>query len=98
MFKNKKVISILLTVIMVLTVAIPALAAPVDYGAELTNKPNKTYTQKFTDVPTSHWAFSYIGEMLSLIHIFFGFKSPDKNRSFAFFSVKIWPVPNIFER
>ena len=63
MFKNKKAISILLTVIMVLTVAIPALAAPVDYGAELTNKPNKTYTQKFTDVPTSHWAFSYIGEM-----------------------------------
>ena len=63
MFRNKKIISILLTVIMVLTVAIPALAAPVDYGAELANKPNKSYSQIFTDVPPSHWAFSYIGEM-----------------------------------
>lgn len=63
MFRNKKAISLLLALAMLISAALPAFAAPVNYGDELANQPNKTYTQKFTDVPKSHWAFSYIGEM-----------------------------------
>lgn len=40
-----------------------ASVSAVEYGEEYTNKPTKTYSQKFNDVPTSHWAFSYVGEM-----------------------------------
>ena len=36
----------------------------VDYGEELQNQPNKTYTRTFSDVPESYWAFSYIEEMV----------------------------------
>ena len=38
-------------------------ASAVDYGAEL-NPNEKTYNQTFTDVPTEHWAFEYIGELV----------------------------------
>ena len=56
----KKIISIILTIAM-LAASVSAFA--VNYGEEYTNKPTKTYTQKFDDVPSSHWAFAYIGEM-----------------------------------
>lgn len=56
----KKIISIVLASAM-LTASVSALA--VNYGEEYTNMPAKTYTQKFDDVPSSHWAFAYIGEM-----------------------------------
>lgn len=58
----KKVISMVLTSVMAVS-ALSVSAGAVDYGAEYANQPTKTYTQKFNDVPTSHWAFSYIGEM-----------------------------------
>lgn len=58
----KKVISMILTSVMAVS-ALSVSAGAVDYGAEYVNQPTKTYTQKFNDVPTSHWAFSYIGEM-----------------------------------
>lgn len=58
----KKVISMILTSVMAVS-ALSVSAGAVDYGAEYANQPTKTYTQKFNDVPTSHWAFSYIGEM-----------------------------------
>lgn len=35
----------------------------VEYGEEITNNPEKEYSQTFKDVPASHWAFSYIAEM-----------------------------------
>lgn len=57
----KKLISLILVLAMAISVTIAVSA--VDYGAEYANQPTKTYTQKFDDVPTSHWAFSYIGEM-----------------------------------
>lgn len=66
MRKNKrqqKIISFILASIMLITVAISATAAPVGYGEELSNMPNKNYKQTFKDVPKSHWAFSYIAEM-----------------------------------
>ena len=56
----KKIISIVLASAM-LTASASALA--VEYGEEYTNMPTKTYTQKFDDVSSSHWAFAYIGEM-----------------------------------
>ena len=40
-----------------------AFAAPVSYGSELTNMPNKSYNQIFNDVPKTYWAFDYISEM-----------------------------------
>lgn len=43
----------------------PTSAAVVEYGSELENAPDKSnYWQTFTDVPQSHWAFGYIGEMV----------------------------------
>lgn len=57
----KKLISIILTLTMVLSLSISVGA--VEYGEELKNQPSKTYTQKFSDVPKDFWAFSYIGEM-----------------------------------
>ena len=56
----KKVLSMILAAAM-LTASTTAFA--VNYGEEYTNKPTKTYTQKFDDVSSSHWAFAYIGEM-----------------------------------
>lgn len=56
----KKTVSIILTVVM-LMLAIPALA--VDYGAEYQKLPTPQTLQKFSDVPNTHWAFDYIGEM-----------------------------------
>lgn len=58
----KKVVSMILTSVMAVS-ALSISAGAVEYGAEYANQPTKTYTQKFNDVPTSHWAFSYIGEM-----------------------------------
>ena len=57
----KKIISIMLS-IMAFVFAMTTVGA-VEYGEEYKNKPDKVYKQKFDDVPESHWAFSYIGEM-----------------------------------
>ena len=35
----------------------------VEYGEEYQNQPTKIYSQKFSDVPKTHWAFDYIAEM-----------------------------------
>ena len=58
----KKLISVILTSAMTVSIFAASVSA-VEYGEEYTNKPTKTYSQKFNDVPTSHWAFSYVGEM-----------------------------------
>lgn len=57
----KKLISILLTAVMISS----QTAFAVEYGEELKNAPTREYSQTFTDVPESHWAFSYIGELVS---------------------------------
>lgn len=38
-------------------------ALAVDYGAEYQKLPTPQTVQKFSDVPSTHWAFDYIGEM-----------------------------------
>lgn len=58
----KKLISVILASAMTVSIFAANVSA-VEYGEEYTNKPTKTYSQKFNDVPTSHWAFSYVGEM-----------------------------------
>ena len=60
---NKKFYAFMLSLAMMLSAISPVFAAVVNYGDELTNMPNKNYTQKFSDVPTSFWAFNYIAEM-----------------------------------
>ena len=59
----KKSISILLTLIMVLMVTGSAFAV-VDYGAENRGAERKEYVQMFDDVPTTHWAFEHISELV----------------------------------
>ncbi len=58
----KKLISLILASAMTVSIFSASVSA-VEYGEEYTNKPTKTYAQKFNDVPSSHWAFSYVGEM-----------------------------------
>lgn len=58
----KKLISLILASTMTVSMFSASVSA-VEYGEEYTNKPTKTYAQKFNDVPSSHWAFSYVGEM-----------------------------------
>lgn len=56
----QQIISALLVAVMLVG---SAYAEVVEYGAE--NNPNeKTYTQSFSDVPTDHWAFQYIEELV----------------------------------
>lgn len=38
-------------------------AFAVDYGEEYESRPQQQTSQRFSDVPTTHWAFDYIGEM-----------------------------------
>lgn len=55
---------IILCAFLVAALAVPLIsAAAVDYGAE--NSPNeKAYSQTFSDVPTNHWAFKFIAELV----------------------------------
>lgn len=57
----KKLISIVISIALMSGMTVYA----VDYGEELKNMPQKTYEQKFLDVPTSHWAFGYIAELVN---------------------------------
>lgn len=61
---NKKLFAVIMSLTMLLSVIQPTMAAVVNYGDELINMPSKTYTQKFSDVPKSYWAFEYISEMV----------------------------------
>ena len=58
----KKLISLILASAMTVSIFSASVSA-VEYGEEYTNKPTKTNAQTFNDVPSSHWAFSYVGEM-----------------------------------
>ena len=57
----KKLTALILSIIVTMTTI--ATASAVDYGAEYKGMPSKTYSQKFNDVTTSHWAFDCISEM-----------------------------------
>ena len=58
-----KLMSIVLTAAMTVS-SMAVTVQAVDYGAEYENQPAGTYSQIFYDVPSSHWAFSYIGAMV----------------------------------
>lgn len=49
---------IALTMSVMIIFITPAFA--VNYGDELKNSPNHTYTVKFSDVDSNYWAYSYI--------------------------------------
>lgn len=57
----KKFLTLILALVLVMSLMVPTLA--VDYGAEL-NPEDKTYTQHFSDVPTTNWAFTYIEDLV----------------------------------
>lgn len=58
----KKVFMSLIAVTMMFTNVTSSFA--VNYGEELQNQPKKNYTQTFSDVSESYWAFPYIEEMV----------------------------------
>ena len=60
---KKKLISMVLTVAMTVSPAATMIHAA-DYSSGYQNEPTGTYYQIFNDVPSSHWAFSYIGDMV----------------------------------
>ena len=60
----KKLIVSILTVVLLVVNTTSIFAAPVEYGAEYTNQQNKQYKQTFTDLPSNHWAFEYIMELV----------------------------------
>jgi hypothetical protein len=61
---NKKLASALMTSVLTIALAGQALAAPIEYGEELKNAPQTTPYVSFTDLPQSHWAYSYIANMV----------------------------------
>lgn len=59
----KRLRSILCALLITSLVTSAVSAAVVEYGAE--NNPNqKEYTQTFSDIPLTHWAFQYIAELV----------------------------------
>lgn len=61
----KKLTTLAVSAALTLGSILPVSAAVVNYGEELENAPDKNnYTQAFSDVPRSYWAFGYIGEMV----------------------------------
>ena len=57
--KISKLLGFILAFTMMLAISVSA----VEYGEEYQNQPTKIYSQKFSDVPKTHWAFDYIAEM-----------------------------------
>ena len=57
----KKIVSVLLSI----SVFFGISAYAVEYGEELQNMPKRTYEQKFSDIPQTHWAFEYISELVN---------------------------------
>lgn len=57
---KRVVISVFLTALMLTSVS---YAAVVPYGQDI-NTNEKTYTQTFSDVPTEHWAFKYVEDLV----------------------------------
>lgn len=58
---KKSILSFVLSIVLAVTCSISALA--VDYGSEYTQMPVPDLTQRFSDVPITHWAAKYINEM-----------------------------------
>lgn len=59
----KKLRKILCALLVACLVTSFSSAAVVDYGAE-NNSNQKEYSQTFSDIPLTHWAFHYIAELV----------------------------------
>lgn len=60
---RKKLLALLCAVTLLLGLSMSALAAVIDYGAEL-NPNEKVYSQTFHDVPENHWCFKMIEDLV----------------------------------
>ena len=61
--KEKNMKKLIATVLSTVMVSGSFAALAVDYGEEYENHPQQQTSQIFSDVPSTHWAFDYIGEM-----------------------------------
>lgn len=62
---SRKIKSLFIASSLLFSLVGTATAAPVEYGKELQNAPSNTASVSFADLPTSHWAYSYIAEMVN---------------------------------
>lgn len=61
----KRLVSILTAVVLIFSTFETASAALPDYGEEWQGAPDNVHTVSFTDLPTSHWAYRYIADMVN---------------------------------
>ncbi|QNK57447.1 S-layer homology domain-containing protein [Paenibacillus sp. PAMC21692] len=61
----KRLLPFLLSVILFVSIAGTAVAAMPSYGEEWENTPDSSPTVNFTDLPSTHWAYKYIADMVS---------------------------------
>ncbi|MGN7384087.1 S-layer homology domain-containing protein [Paenibacillus sp. SAFN-117] len=60
----RKIVTILPLVLLIFSVASTASASMPSYGEEWQDAPSNTSAISFSDVPTNHWAYKYISEMV----------------------------------
>jgi S-layer homology domain. len=60
----KKIIPLLTSILLLFSVASTASASIPSYGEEWLDAPGKTPVISFSDLPTNHWAYKYIFEMV----------------------------------
>ena len=61
----KRMTSLIITALLMFSMLGTASAALPEYGEEWQNAPEKTPSMSFTDLPTTHWAYKYIAEMVN---------------------------------
>lgn len=61
----KRISSLIITAVLMFSMIGTASAALPEYGEEWQNAPDKTPSVSFTDLPTTHWAYNYIAEMVN---------------------------------
>lgn len=62
---SRKLISMIMSTVLAISIPIHSLAAIPEYGEEYRNQPTTQYKKVFIDVPKSYWAFDYIMEMVN---------------------------------
>jgi S-layer homology domain. len=89
---HKRITSALLAILMIFGLTGTVLAAPVEYGEELQNMPENTPAVSFSDLPSTHWAYKYIADLVNR-KVFEGYPDhkfrPDRTISRAEFATII---------
>lgn len=62
---KKKIISLLIAVFIISSLSNAVFAAPVEYGEELKELPATTPSVSFTDLPSTHWAYKYVVDLVN---------------------------------